>query len=431
MYRIPTFIYCLFCVFILASNGREESSEKTECAARSCCMKREEVSGLAMLNGLCETLSVDECGENDAYCIWDCDPHNQIPGKLGNIERHFSRVSKMAGEYEEPLPGQEGAPQTFEECMSSGRLIERDDCGVEYEDMMDQEMLRQFCLGKHKNYKATEGEHGSDPDMDLDNSTDNTTDNSTWPDRRRGILGHDGRQEILPIYRHVSPYRRVLYITFGKDDGSRYRCTASMISPYWAITAAHCVFGGGDWYSNWKLWKNVHSCSDANDGNLFTVTKVVAFGSYVGASPYDWNTRFSWDIAWLRLSQPAGNELGWFGFGYDTGLSGRVDFNIISYPADQPDCRKFFQSCAYSEWDGDHQQITYECDMTGGAGGSPVYRYISGAGEVIYAVHAYSGCYDAYGRLRGGVCNLAPRITQSKFNAICGFLEQDTANFCG
>jgi len=429
MIRIPTAIYCLFCVFTLASNGRKEISKETECAARSCCRKRDEVSGVAMLHGLCETLSVEECGKNDAYCIWDCDTNDHVIGKRGNTERHFRRVSNMDGEYEEPFPlGFEGTPETFEECMSSGRLIERDDCGVEYEDMMDQEMLRQFCVENHQNVQATKGEHGTDTELYFG---DDNTDNRTGPDQRRSVLEHDGRQEISPYDRNVSPYRRVLIITFGMADGTRRRCTASMISPYWAITAAHCVYGGGDWYSNWRLWKHVHSCSDANSDNMYTVTKVVAFQQYTQASRNDWDTRFSWDIAFLRLNKPAGNELGWFGFGYDTGFSGHVYFNIISYPSDKPDCRKFFQSCTYSEWDGDHQQITYECDMSGGSAGSPVYRYKSGAGEVIYAIHAYSGCYDTDGILRAGVCNLAPRITKSKFNAICGYVEQDTANHCG
>merc|ERR1719251_688255 len=111
---------------------------------------------------------------------------------------------------------------------------------------MDEELLRAFCLG---NYSSTDfqtnGAHGSDPD------------NSTDSQRRLKVLGDDGREVTTST---DYPYRAVLYLSFTNGDGGSSRCTATMISPYWAITAAHCVYGGGDWYSNWKLYKNVRRC---------------------------------------------------------------------------------------------------------------------------------------------------------------------------
>jgi len=419
MLCISNAIYSLLFLCALASNGRKERPNEAECAARRCCMKRDEVPASDMLNVLCETLSDEECGEYDEYCIWDCHANDhQSVGKRGTSERHFSRISAMDGEYEEPLPGfQRGTNETFEECMSSGRTIERDDCGVEYEDIMDEDLLRQFCLGNQQ-YETTVGLHGTYPDMDVDD------DNSTSSDRRRDVLGTDGRWEVPSTWSNYWPYRSVFYLEFNG-----YRCTASLISPYWAITAGHCVWGNGDWYSNWNLYKYVHSCSDCTSSNLFTVQYAVTFTAYINAASVD--SKFSWDIAWLRVSQDAGNQLGYFGFGYDSGFSGTLYFSIISYPADKPDCQKYSQYCPYSEWDGDHQQVTYECDTYGGASGSPVYRYRSGYGQIVYAIHTNGACFDSNGQYQSvNVCNLATRITSSKFNAICGWVEIDTPNHC-
>jgi len=399
MTYLPTAIYCILCSFTLASNGRKERVNEDECSARRCCVKRDEVIDFSLLPSPCETFSDEECGENDEFCIWECHPDDHHFGGGGH-SRRFRGISAMDGHYEERVPDfEKKTHETFEDCMTSGRAIERDDCGVEYEDSIDEELLRQFCLGNHENSKFAGGQDNNGSSVDKG---------------KRVVLGSDDRQLIPWVNRYVWPNGAVLYLVFTKGNGVNYRCTASMISPYWAITAGSCVYGDGDWYGNWRLYKYVHSCSDATASSEVTVNYAVTFASFITAS--DYSTKFSWDMAWLRLSQDPG--LGYFGFGYG-GFSGSINFNIISYPADKPDCSKYSQYCEYSLWDEDYQ-ITYDCDTSGGASGSPVFR----GNYAIFAIHTWTVTV-------GGVpANLATRITMSKFNAICSWVERDTPNRC-
>jgi len=415
---------------------------EAECSKRRCCITRDEAKDYSpMLHGLCENLSDEECGANDDFCIWDCHPdENRFQGKTHT--RRFRGISVMGGHYEKQQPRLEkGMHETLEECMESGRTIERDDCGVQYEDIMDEGLLREFCLDNHESFHFAKGLHGTDPIIDVaDDDSQNVTHNEgqqgTDPetnfsfdnDRRRDVLHPDTRFHLRSSrYRNRYPYRAVLYLEFKKKK--RFfpsRCTAFMVSRYWALTAGHCVYGGGDWYRGWKLYKNVDYCSDRTYANLLTVNYAVTFNSYRNAKSQ--NDKFNWDIAWLRLRKP--HNLGYFGFGW-RGFSGKVSFHVVSYPADKPNCGKWYQYCRYSEWDGAHQQITYMCDTSKGASGSPVFRRKRRRGYIVYAVHTNGACYNADGHYRNdNHCNLATRITKGKYRTICRYLKKDNRNRC-
>jgi len=371
-------------------------------------MKRREDPKLSMLHDiLCESLSVEECGAHDETCIWDCYPEDRQDGEQGFTDRHFVRVSSMEGKYVEPPPDFDNGAQheTFEDCMSSGRLIERDDCGVEYEDTMDQDLLRQFCERNHEFAEATV--EGAATDPVIDDVNDNSTDI-----RRRGVIGDDGRLEIGGGFRYYHLWEKTLYFEFrgvGELAGYDGRCTASMISEYWAITSAHCVWGFGDWWGDWRLWSHVHSCSDRTDDNLFVATKAVTFKSFIDFSFTGSSEFLYWDIAWVKLHRRS--DVGWFGFGYNSGFSGNLVFGKITYPEDKQDCKKYWQQCVWSGWWDDYQSST-DCESAPGATGAPIYKYKEGFGYVIYAI-LYGGHSEE---------NLATRITKVKYNAIKMFL---------
>jgi len=405
MLHILTYICCL--ILVIKSDESRERAGRTECAARRCCKKRRGVLKLQMLHDtLCEPLTAEECGAHDETCVWDCHQNDYQGGKRGFTDRHFVRVSDMKGKYVEPqITLNKGAHQeTFEDCMASGHLIERDDCGVEYQDEMDQKLLRQFCSRNHEAAEATR-ERAATGQI-VDDVNDNSTDIGTRSGRRRAVFGSDGRVVIPWEDRNYYLWRKTVYLTFTNGNGGTRRCTASMISRDWAITSAHCVWGGGDWYGNWKIYTHSHSCPGSND-NEYKGIRAVTFTTYINNA--DNSRRFDWDIAWIKLDKGT-SGLGWFGYGYSTGFSGNEIFDIVSYPADKG-CNKMFQSCVWSGWELD-RQTTSECDTYRGASGAPIYRVREGYGNVVYAVLS----------AQNSIHNIATRITKSKYNAIKNYV---------
>eukprot|EP01084_Bolivina_argentea_P272967 464880_1 len=394
-----------------AAINRGRRTNEDECSKRRCCNIRDDLTINDLPDVLnCKTLTDDECGEQDAFCEWNCQPPKFRNSKR-KIRRKFRRISLRKGRFQAADPGVDDGkgPESYEKCLSDGKLISVDDCGVEYEEELDQEEKEAFCRN-HPDENASR--KGGVPSGDTDD------DEGDAAERRLGtsgiVLGEDDRESSSC---NNCPHSTVLYLTFNKPAGGTYRCTATMISPLWAITAAHCVYGGNDWYQNWIVWKNVHKCSDLTSTNRYYVQTVYTFTNYINTPNTD-N-----DIAFFKLwHEPNVAYLSYLDWGHQSLHSNNM-FNIVSYPADKSDCTRWHQYCPYNDFQT-FQMSTQECDTSGGASGSPLYKYWSGSNpeRIIFAIHS-SGDESAQR-------NYASRITTGKYNAICEVVEMTHANHC-
>jgi len=346
-------ITILLLVSIIICNGKNSNSRRDnelECVARRCCHTRREFKDSKddIIN--CKLLSDRECGLHDKYCKWNCNKVNNDLNKDAEEDNDafihkFRGISNRKGTYKLP------------EFDAAKFMKER------------------------RTHKAGSPESYNDFVRD-----------SQWVSMDRCGVMYDN--ELKPDIINN------LYLEFTTPEGTS-RCTASMISDRWAITAAHCVYGNGDWYSDFELYYNIQDCSEIGVdnfwGNYYSWSTVWMLGDYA-SNPTTEN-----DMAMIQLDEAPG--LGYFGFGYDDGLTTGVHMDMISHPADK-DCDKMVQTYALYDFN-ELDMVSYDVDTSGGASGSCIRK--SDDNGIVYGIHASTS----------GTFNSGSRITSGRYSALC------------
>eukprot|EP01084_Bolivina_argentea_P013444 25240_1 len=389
------------------------------CSRRRCCSIRDGVKDFDLPAELkCKQLSDAECGNNDEFCEWDCDLL-QNAGRHAHhqIKRKYRGISYREGKFEIPnIKSDNTKSETYEDFIKSSKVLSIDDCGVMYEEELPEEIVKyNWQHRKDKDFSRK-----FDPDFNFDG--DGIEGEMRESKRRLDVVGDDGRTQLTSFSAATFPWRAVLLMEHDTPSKDGTRCTATMISNRFAITAAHCVYGKFDWYSNFKLWRYVTECD--HRVYAFNHDKVFVFAQYQRGVLYNNDQVDKYDIAWIQLIV-SNTDLGYLDFGYDTTLSQVVTpslFNIISHQASG--CTKWYQYCPYNPPTSDNM-VTYECDFNGGGSGSALYKYWRSLNQrTIYGLHIQGSCWqdDPPEKLDDNVCNTACMITQSKYNTICAYL---------
>ncbi len=206
------------------------------------------------------------------------------------------------------------------------------------------------------------------------------------------VIGPDNRYPISNTKAY--PARAVALMTMSTG-----RCTAWMIGADTAVTAGHCVFDGGAWSTNVRIYPGYTGTSApygyCTARRLYSVTGWTVSGN----SDYDYGA--------VKLNCKVGNTVGWFGFRWQSATLNGQGTIVQGYPGDKP----------YTQWAANDfvrvtyaRKIFYANDTTGGESGSPVYNAISGCNPCSIAVHTNGvGLY-------GQPYNSGTRITQDVFN---------------
>jgi V8-like Glu-specific endopeptidase len=184
-------------------------------------------------------------------------------------------------------------------------------------------------------------------------------------------------------------------------DGQASSCTGTMVGPRHVITAAHCVFAGGNWNDFYVI--------PARDGATWPVGSTLMSDTQGLNSGFRWywvpaplidNPNLGWhtglDIAILILPQRLGEGTGWMGVAARDNLALLAESHNhrnLGYPGQpgSPIGMHPFQvqgglygdlnNCdvgdfAYPDGDNWHRVADHSCDNSSGHSGGPIFHWV-------------------------------------------------------
>lgn len=208
-------------------------------------------------------------------------------------------------------------------------------------------------------------------------------------DGDKDALAAEGSPEFGVVQKHLvdntdSRFR----VTTTQDNywrriafyGGQFTCTAFMIGPRTALTAAHCVWDRGT-----NTW--VHGGTVVNPGNDYNNagpwSQVWNEGDYYPTIAQAWIDvgGVEWDLAILNFNNDVGNATGWWGIDTAPSLDGAWIGNG-GYPSGPPNG---LWGSMYASWELNATSaprvslssdiVLFANDTTGGHSGGPVFNW--------------------------------------------------------
>lgn len=193
----------------------------------------------------------------------------------------------------------------------------------------------------------------------------------------RQVFGADDRVQITNTKKY--PFTAIGYIEGKTKSGGYGSCSGTLIGPQTVLTAAHCLYNheDKDWLQEIIFVPALNGPEDVPFGAYPAESTSIVEG-YVKNYQGFYGSVVPWDLGIITLSQPIGNDLGWFGFRNDENL-GDFEANIVGYPGDKPGGTMWRATCDVLTENIGYDYFQYDCDTYPGSSGSSVYVYDSAA----------------------------------------------------
>jgi protease YdgD len=164
-------------------------------------------------------------------------------------------------------------------------------------------------------------------------------------------------------------------------------CSATLIEDDLIVTAAHCVYDMAT--SKPHAPERMTFRAGLRDGKAAAHVRVSKVAAHPGFDPTSGSSQanVSHDAALLRLERPVQvYQLNPFALHKDRVVEGPV--SIVSYGRGRAEAQSRQRECQMTERQG--AMLVFDCDVTFGSSGSPVFSHMNGRAKVMAVVSAMS-----------------------------------------
>ena len=229
------------------------------------------------------------------------------------------------------------------------------------------------------------------------------------------VIGTDDRIRVLDP--ETMPWRMICSLEISGRTG-RGIGTGWFAGPKTIITAGHCVY-----HPNFGGWADEIKIYPGRYGSNFPFPQNSDFQQPIVSSKFDsvegWvkDLNADYDLAVIHLTEPAGNETGWFSIAVkDDATLDDLLVNISGYPADLDFGRyQYFAASKIAEVK--LNRFFYTADTYGGQSGAPVWYQDEADRPVVIGIHSYG--------VGNFTLNSATRINTDTFQVIKGWIDAD------